>query len=252
MATAPGRRSGSMKPMKGKNIKKGYCENHKYFNPDTGEEGDCPKCASKEVQAVDVQRLSDFKCSVCGSKLTPVAARASNLTNIIGICVIGAAVVVFIVGWCLGWWFGGPNEPEAMYPPEQGQVVPINEGEEAPVEIIEAPVVDQPVNEVVTEPGPVPQETSGSKEVTTQTTTPSSSILGGAATLSKSGGAYTIKFTRPYSLDLGKGNGETIQINPGDIIERADVYHDAVLRAGNLKTTSGEEMYLKGLNVKLR
>lgn len=250
MATAPGRRAGSMRPAKGKNIKKGYCENHKYFNPDTGEEGDCPKCASKEVQIVDVQRLSDFKCSVCGSKLTQV--KETNIVNIIGICVIVAAVAVFIVGWCLGWWFGGPNEPVEVYPTEQEQVMPVNEGEEAPVEIIEAPEVNEPINEGVTEPQPKQPETSAVKGETSQPAASSSSILGGAATMSKSGGAYTIKFTRPYNLDLGKGNGETIQINPGDMIERADVYHDAVLRAGNLRTTSGEERYLKGLNVKLR
>ena len=248
MATSPGRRSGSMRPVKGKNIKKGFCENHKYFNPDTGEEGDCPKCASKEIQLVDVQRLSDFKCSVCGSKLTPVSG-PPNIANIIGICVIVAAVAVFIVGWCLGWWFGGSNEPANVYPPQQEQVLPLNEGEEVPVEIIETP---EATEQVVTETQTKKPEATNDKEVTTQPSPASSSILGGAATLSKSGGAYTIKFTRPYSLDLGKGNGETIQINPGDMIERADVYHDAVLRAGNLKTTSGEEMYLKGLNVKLR
>ena len=246
MATAPGRRTGSIRPVKGKNIKKGYCENHKYFNPDTGEEGDCPKCASKEVQSVDVQRLSDFKCSVCGSKLTPVAA-SYNIMNIIGICVIGAAVAVFIVGWCLGWWFGGSNEPVEVYHPEQEQVLPLNEGEETPVEIIETPEVNEGT--------PIQPEKSGvssDKDIPQPGKTSSSSILGGAATLTKSGGAYTIKFTQPYSLDLGKGSGESIQINPGDIIERADVYHDSVLRAGNLKTTSGEEKYLKGLNVKLR
>lgn len=250
MATAPGRRMGSMRPAKGKNIKKGICENHKYFNPNTGEEGDCPKCASKEVQIVDVQRLSDFKCSECGSKLTQV--KDTNIANIIGICVIVAAVAVFIVGWCLGWWFGGSNEPVEAYPPEQEQVLPLNEGEEVPVEIIETPEVDEPINEATAEQQPVKQEAPAAKGETSQPAMTSSSILGGAATLSKSGGAYTIKFTRPYSLDLGKGSGETIQINPGDMIERADVYHDAVLRAGNLKTTSGEERYLKGLNVKLR
>lgn len=248
MATAPGRRSGSMRPVKGKNIKKGFCENHKYFNPDTGEEGDCPKCASKEVQIVDVQRLSDFKCSVCGSKLTQIKDR--NIVNIIGLCVIGAAVAVFIVGWCLGWWFGGSNEPVEAYTPEQEQIMPQTEEEEVPVEVIETPEESEPVNEVTPEQNTKPSGTSQEQAVNTPAA--SSSILGGAATISKSGGSYTIKFTRPYSLDLGKGNGETIQLNSGDVIERADVYHDAVLRAGNLRTTSGEERYLKGLNVKLR
>ena len=249
MATAPGRRAGSMRPAKGKNIKKGICENHKYFNPDTGEEGDCPKCASKEVQIVDVQRLSDFKCSECGSKLTQV--KDTNIANIIGICVIGAAIAVFIVGWCLGWWFGGTNNPAEEYIPEQEQVVPVDEVEEAPVEVIETPESVEPVKEEATQPQAQQQAVSPVQAEKPQASS-SSSILGGAATLTKSGGAYTIKFTRPYSLDLGKGSGETIQLNPGDMIERADVYHDAVLRAGNLKTTSGEERYLKGLNVKLR
>ena len=161
-------------------------------------------------------------------------------------------MVVFIVGWCLGWWFGGTNEPEEYYVPEQEQVIPMNEGVEAPEEIIETPEVVAPVNEGMKEPQSTKTETSSGMEKNPQPSVSSSSILGGAATLTKSGGAYTIKFNRPYSLDLGKGNGETLQINPGDMIERADVYHDAVLRAGNLKTTSGEEKYLKGLNVKLK
>ena len=248
MATAPGRRAGGMRPAKGKNIKKGICENHKYFNSDTGETGDCPKCASKEVQIVDVQRLSDFKCSECGSKLTQV--KDTNIANIIGICVIVAAVAVFIVGWCLGWWFGGTNEPADMYPTEQVEVPPVVEETETPEEIIEAPAAVETVNEEAAQP-----QTQQPAAVTTPVEKPqaaSSSILGGAATMTKSGGAYTIKFNSPYTLDLGKGNGETIQLNPGDIIERADVYHDAVLRAGNLKKTSGEERYLKGLNVKLK
>lgn len=248
MATAQGRRNGSMRPPKGKNLKKGFCENHKYFNQDTGEEGDCPKCASKEVQIVDVQRLSDFKCSVCGSKLTQI--KDTNIANIIGICVIVAAVAVFIVGWCLGWWWGGSNQPVDNFVPEQEQVEPLNEGEEVPVEIIETPEASQPANDVT--PQQHTQQSESSQDRVVNPTSASSSILGGAATLTKSGGVYTIKFNRPYSLDLGKGNGETLQLNPGDVIERADVYHDAVLRQGNLRTTSGEERYLKGLNVKLR
>lgn len=248
MATAQGRRSGSMRPQKGKNIKKGICENHKYFNQDTGEEGDCPKCASKEVQIVDVQRLSDFKCSVCGSKLTQIKDR--NITTIIGICLIGAAVAVFIVGWCLGWWWDGSNEPVETFIPEQEQIVPQTEGEEVPVEIIETPEAGEQVNDVATQQTEPQSQTS--KDQVVSPASASSSILGGAATLTKSGGVYTIKFNRPYSLDLGKGDGETLQLNPGDVIERADVYHDSVLRQGNLRTTSGEERYLKGLNVKLR
>ena len=244
MATAPGRRAGSMRPTKGKNRKKGICENHKYFNPDTGEQGDCPKCASKEVQIVDVQRLSDFKCSECGGKLTQV--KETKIINIIGICVIVAAVAVFIVGWSCGWWLGGTKEP-INHNPQQEQGHNINEGEEVAVDTIKTPKVTEPDTAAVTE-----QQTQKPKEETPQPGTASSAILGGAATMSKSGGVYTIKFNRPYSLDLGKGTGETLQINRGDIIERAVVYHDAVLRAGNLKTTSGEEQYLKGLNVKLK
>lgn len=83
-------------------LRKGVCENHQYSNPDTGEVGDCPGCSSGKIQAVNVQRLSDFKCDVCGGRLTPVKKNFPTkpiLLALSGFILLGALV------FC-SMWFG--------------------------------------------------------------------------------------------------------------------------------------------------
>lgn len=93
---------------KGK-LRKGVCENHQYENPDTGEVGDCPKCSSGELQRVNVERLSDFKCDVCGGRLKVVKASFPWIALLI-------AIVILCVG-LLCWWFFTTDGKEPLPPP---------------------------------------------------------------------------------------------------------------------------------------
>lgn len=242
MSPAPSRR-GPMKPA-GKNIKKGICQNHKYYNPDTGETGDCPKCASGEVQFVNVQRLSDFKCDVCGSKLLQVKDGPSK--KLIGIIAVVVVLAIAILGFSLGWFGSSSEEPAAPVQPIEAVEEPTDSV--APADTVTAAPVEE-VKEAEPEKKPV-SEPAKTDPSPTNNTPASKSVLGGAATLISQGGATMVKFNRSYTLDLGKSDGSTLQIAPGDVIERAQI-HNNTLRGGNYRSTSGEEKYLKGLNVKL-
>lgn len=112
MATSSHRHTKLRPDTQGK-LRKGVCENHQYSNPDTGEVGDCPECTSGKIQAVNVQRLSDFKCDVCGGRLTPVKTpfpTKAILLALSGFILLGALIFCSI-------WFGKDNslpDPEPL------------------------------------------------------------------------------------------------------------------------------------------
>lgn len=85
--------SGRRRPSNVK-LRKGICDNHQFENPDTGEVGDCPACASGKVISVNVERLSDFKCPECGGRLKPAPKAPLPLKPII----IGLIVVALLIG----------------------------------------------------------------------------------------------------------------------------------------------------------
>lgn len=89
---------------KGK-MKIGICENHNYTDPKTDDTGDCPKCASGERIKVEVKRISDFRCPVCGEKLTPVKTGVPKWVWLVGAAVVSAIIITVI---CLA--MGGESE----------------------------------------------------------------------------------------------------------------------------------------------
>lgn len=109
-----------MRPAKGGNIKCGVCRNQEYLNPDNGQTGPCPKCASGEIQRVDVKRLSDFKCSVCGSKLEPV--KTGPDPKVIGLGVVGVLAVA--AGAYFAFGRSGNAEEVVPGPDSTEQVAP--------------------------------------------------------------------------------------------------------------------------------
>lgn len=242
MSPTPTRRSGSLKPT-GKNIKKGVCQNHQYYNPDTGETGDCPKCASQEVQLVNVQRLSDFKCDVCGEKLVPVAG-GNGKGKLIAI-IAGVAIVVFLLlAFLLGLFTPNQEEVVDVVEPVENQVtdsIPAAVVDTVPAVVAEPETATEP--EAVTKPEP-------KEEPKATTPNPTKTVLGGAATLIERDGYKTLKFNRSYTLDLGKSDGSVLHISAGDVIERAQI-HNNILRSGNYRAANGTEEFIKGLNVKL-
>lgn len=227
----------TMRPPKGGNIKKGICENHQYLNPDTGETGDCPKCASGEIQSVNVQRLSDFRCSVCGAKLVPV--KEKNKKPLI----IAVIIAVLAAGGILVYWLNNRDTKPAEPPIAEPPAIIVNENTEDTDSIsVEEPVAEpEQVTEEESEPEPeaVDPEPDGAQ-----------TVLGGAAKLVKESGYTTIVFLRDYSLDLGKSDGRKLQIRKGESIERADIRHN-VLRGGDYIKLNKVEENLSGLNVKL-
>lgn len=220
----------SMRPPKGGNIKKGICQNHKYTNPDTGETGDCPKCASGEIQSVNVQRLSDFRCSVCGSKLMPIKEKSFTKMILISLGIIAVIAIFLIVKSCNGGEEGQGPGPDSV-PPDTIVVPPL-----PPVDTAGTDTVNNPPKQEgpQTPPPPQPQH-----------------VLGGAAKLVKGTDGYIdIVFLRDYTLDLGKNDGQTIQITKGEVIERANIRNN-VLRGGTYINRNKEENELSALNVRL-
>ena len=118
MATSSHRHTKLRPDTQGK-LRKGVCENHQYSNPDTGEVGDCPECASGKIQAVNIQRLSDFKCDVCGGRLTPVKNAFPTkpiLLALSGFILLGALVLCSI-------WFGKDSSSQVPLPP---RIIPVD------------------------------------------------------------------------------------------------------------------------------
>lgn len=259
----------SRRPVGKGNIKKGVCKNNNYLNPDTGETGDCPKCASGEVQAVNVVRLSDFKCSVCGQRLTKIEDPWWKKALKYG---VPAAI---IIGGGLAF-MGGDEEVVTPPPTEEAKidVAPATVSDtvgktvalSATVSPVDARIAwassDDKVATVdsngvvtllkqgeVTITGALNDSVNAISKITVvekkAETTPNEpkNVLGGAASISGS----TITFHRGYSLDLHTFDGERLYISRGDRIIEAKIQNGRLM-SGILVTTTGEERYLSGLN----
>lgn len=245
MSAAPSRR----RPAAKGNIKTGICENHQYLNPDTGETGDCPKCASGEHLKVNVQRLSDFRCPVCGGKLTPV--KQGPPLKWIGIGVGAAAVVALVVALAIpkgDHKADEGTEPPAVVQPIDSDSLRAAQATEDSLKTIAKPPVEEPATDgaKVKEGG----KSGNGGDVTPPPASRSKSVLGGAATLVKENGYTTIRFNRSYTLDLGKTDGSTLNVGPGDEIYMANV-RNGILYGGQYKSQAGQEKALSGLKVRL-
>lgn len=235
MSAAPTRRRPEAK---GK-IKTGICENKSnYTNPNTDETGPCPKCVSGEKIKVEVKRISDFRCPVCGEKLTPVKEGLPKWIWIAagGVC----AVVALVLCLCLP---GGNGEKDAAAVDsaevvDSTDVVTVEEVDTPSVAVVEPEEVKEEVNKPSPET-PAPTPASNSK-----------SVLGGAATMTVANGYTTIKFKRSYNLDMGDADHSTTTINAGDEIYLANV-RNGVLYGGQLKRANGEEVAIHGIKVRL-
>ncbi len=226
--------SHSRNAAKGGNIKKGICQNHSYLNPDTGETGDCPKCASGEIMSVKVQRLSDFRCPVCGEKLTLVKEKNTKKIAMIAGGVVAAVAIVLGVRF-----IPGKEEPPVEDPGidtlTPGRIDTLTHEGIDTVDTVKVPPV-------VVNPNPQGGQTEN-PEVP-------KSVLGGAAVIINEGSYKTLRFKRDYDLDLGKTDGSTLHIRAGEEINNAHITHGK-LRGGNYRNLSNVEQYLQGLNVTL-
>lgn len=210
-----------MRPPKGGNIKRGVCENHSYLNPDTGETGDCPKCASGEVQSVNVQRLSDFKCSVCGSKLKPVKSGPP-----IKLIAIIAAIVVVLGGGGFAIYKGLSGSKESTGIDTDTATIDTITVTPEPESIVEPPVGPEGITEQPEKSKPQGEtpkpETPKSKKI---------QIPFGTYSGPDNGLDGEIKVTRAYSLDLHNAAHETIELQPGDVITKTK-FKDGELKGG--------------------
>lgn len=214
-----------MRPPKGGNIKSGICRNNEYLNPDNGEIGPCPKCASGEIQRVNVQRLSDFKCSECGAKLEPVKGGLPKW--LIPVCVAG----VLAIGGGGALIYNQMSEP-ATENPGGGPTGDTEEETDSTTTETDSCGVDStttPPKQDPPKPQPLP-------------------VFGGAAVLSAD--RTTITFNRDYVLDLHTNDGEELYISRGDKIRGVKIENGRLL-SGEYFTPTGEARYLSGLNNRL-
>ncbi len=263
MSPAPLRR-----PIEKGNIKKGICENHKYYNADTGETGDCPKCASREIQSVNIKRLSDFRCSQCGERLTIVketfAWKKVLLYTIPALVIIGL-VLIFMTKVTNNEVDFNDDDAEitvSVSPSTLTDTV----GNKVTL-VAEVIPTDSPVNWIssdnniatVNDKGIVTLLTKGEVTITAvvnDSITSSSlitviekekpKILGGAASIS----GNTITFHRRYKLDLHTFDGDILIIGKGDKIKEAKI-ENGRLKSGIYVSSYGEERYLSGLNTRI-
>lgn len=212
-----------IRPPKGGNMKRGICCNQEYLDPDTGKTGPCPKCASGEIQHVNVQRLSDFKCSVCGSRLK--AAKPETPWKII----ITVACILALGGGIWAWL----NSSDSESPSEINQLADT---------VISDSIVTSPAEKDVV------KEDTAEKDTVIPSTPRPRPVFGGAAFLSADRSVITFK--RAYNLDLHTMDGETLYVYPGDKIRGAKIINGRLV-SGEYVSRDGEERYLSGLNNKL-
>lgn len=224
----------SRRPQPKGKVKVGICENHNYLDPKTDTMGDCPKCASGEKLKVEVKRISDFRCPVCGGKLTPVKEPVSKWVWI-GAGLAGVAAIA-ITCVCL------------FLPKEEKKI--IAEEDSAKVDTVQVDTVVAPESAEPADSEPKPKQKEEKTTGETKVSAGSSSVLGGAAMLVTENGYKTLKFKRSYQLDLGKSDGSALSLNPNDEIYMANI-RNGYLYGGQLKRASGVEEALSGLKVKL-
>ncbi len=242
MAPSPSRRP----QPKGK-IKIGVCVNHNYTDPNTDQTGDCPKCASGEKMKVEVKRVSDFRCPVCGGNLQPVKPPVKWWIWVVATVIVICLVLLLIM----------TNKSEEKSDQQlPAQIVEVADTVKTDTVSTE-PVVTEPekgADEVSNNTKEEPKkETKAGKSTTGGSTTAPASpktVLGGAAVMSQSQGYTTITFKRPYSLDTGDAEHSTLTINPDDKIYMANV-RNGILYGGQLQRSNGEEKSLSGLKVRL-
>ena len=213
----------------------------------------------RQVQSVNVERLSDFRCSVCGGKLVPVKESNLKKTLLIAAGIVVAAVATFVgVRSC-----GADSAPEPEPEPLPGGVVTVVENtdslEAARRDSIAAALREKAVADSLSRLQAFTDSINAAREDSIRaakeasagrTGAKTAAVLGGAATKSTSNGYVTLTFVSDYNLDLGKADRSKLRIRKGERIERADIRH-GVLRGGTHVSSSGEENSLTGLNVRL-
>ena len=156
-----------------------------------------------------------------------------------------------------------PEEPVEANEEEQLEVVidslTSNESEAAPeLEIptsqnLEEPVASNTESKKESKSADVPKQAVSEKATLNKTATEvkkTNTVLGGAGIVNHADGKTVIKFNRNYTLDLKNLKGEKITVRPGDEIINAHI-HNGILRGGTLRTSTGEEKTLNGLQIKL-
>ena len=241
MAASPSRRP----QPKGK-MKTGICTNKNYTDPKSDQTGPCPKCESGEKMKIEVKRISDFRCPVCGGNLKPVNEINWKLWISLG----AAAAILCLV--LLLFLPKGEDESEAVALPASTGVVADSVKEDIPADVDEtAEPAQEPWKKQESRKESKSDESSKTVTDTYAAPAPSSkTVMGGAAVMSTSGGYTSIKFKRSYHLDTGDSDHSTLAINPSDEIYMANV-RNGILYGGQLKRGNGEEVALSGLKVRL-
>lgn len=230
-----------------KNVRKGVCRNY----------GNCDKANTQEI--IEIENGKPFECPECGEPLVAVGDTGDGpggddkIKKIVKYLIIAAVVVGIVV---VLWYIFGYSRPTATETlKKQDSTVVVNE----PQTTTDTILIEDPKTEDSTEVEEKPTVTEEQKEVTekSQPDQPNpnpqpaqKTVLGGAATMTTSGGYTTIKFKRGYNLDMGDADHSSLSISAGDEIYMANV-RNGYLYGGQLKYKNGEEKPLSGIKVRL-
>lgn len=215
------------------NIKVGICENHNYTDPHTDQTGDCPKCASGEHLKIEVKRLSDFRCPVCGEKLTLVKQGNSWIK-----WVILAACLVAI---CIAIYFLIPKGDK----PNIGADTTIIEDSIVIIDNVDNTIDTPKTGDSVALTQPENHQKDSIASPLNKT------VLDGTANLiTHNNGNQTLKFLRRYRIDLHTFDDQYINIYPNDELRDIKIIDNCVV-SGIYHNQYGEERLLSPIKLKL-
>lgn len=197
----------------------------------------CQKCKNKEVQQVSARK--EFVCEECGKPLRECPPPKSGPNKIVIAAI--AAVVVIAVGIGLFLGFSGSEVPE----PSPADSINVQKRDSLPqpqssdtVTVVKTDTVIKTDTVVVKERVPaqakvvtVPTTQAAAPKTNTSVSQTGPKVSFGYYSGPSNGLGGTISVTNTYSLDLRKGDGTCLDLQPGDQIQQTK-FVDGDLKQG--------------------
>lgn len=198
----------------------------------------CQKCKDKEIQQITSRK--DFVCEECGKPLRECPPPKKGPNKIVIGSVLGV-VVLAIIGGIIFFWQGNQNTPAEgtavsvdsavpVVPQRDTVIVEKTDTVRDTVKVVNNNTTTITTKEVVThKQQSVPTNTPKAESRPATTTGPKVSYGNYSGPSNGLGG--TISVTRSYTLDLRKGDGTCLELEPGDQIQQTK-FQDGDLKQG--------------------